>query len=75
MGAAARGLQHTLGLLLLGTLLHGLMPAAAPRCRNQQQAFCNTDVAIRTKVVNEELDSGNNIYRNPIKRIQMRSSK
>lgn len=36
-----------------------------------QQAFCNADVVIRAKVVGrKEVDSGNDIYGNPIKRIQ-----
>uniref|UniRef100_A0AAY4B3J2 Metalloproteinase inhibitor 2 n=1 Tax=Denticeps clupeoides TaxID=299321 RepID=A0AAY4B3J2_9TELE len=36
-----------------------------------QQAFCNADAVIRAKVVaGKEVDSGNDIYGNPIKRIQ-----
>lgn len=36
-----------------------------------QQAFCNSDVVIRAKVVGtEEVDAGNDIYGNPIKRIK-----
>ncbi|XP_043924074.1 metalloproteinase inhibitor 2 [Protopterus annectens] len=36
-----------------------------------QQAFCNADVVIRAKAVSEkEVDSGNDVYGNPIKRIQ-----
>nr|XP_006635475.1 PREDICTED: metalloproteinase inhibitor 2 [Lepisosteus oculatus] len=36
-----------------------------------QQAFCNADVVIRAKVIGgKEVDSGNDIYGNPIKRIQ-----
>lgn len=70
MGAAARSLWLALGLLLLGTLLR---PADACSCSpvHPQQAFCNADVVIRAKVVSEkEVDSGNDIYGNPIKRIQ-----
>ncbi|KAF7667972.1 hypothetical protein LDENG_00038580 [Lucifuga dentata] len=36
-----------------------------------QQAFCSADVVIRAKVVGgEEVDAGNDIYGNPIKRIK-----
>lgn len=36
-----------------------------------QQAFCSADVVIRAKVVGEqEVDTGNNVYGNPIKRIK-----
>lgn len=36
-----------------------------------QQAFCNSDVVIRAKVSGEEeVDAGNDIYGNPIKRIK-----
>ncbi|XP_042562780.1 metalloproteinase inhibitor 2-like [Clupea harengus] len=36
-----------------------------------QQAFCNADVVIRAKVVGrKEIASGNDVYGNPIKRIQ-----
>ncbi|KPP77197.1 TIMP metallopeptidase inhibitor 2 precursor-like [Scleropages formosus] len=36
-----------------------------------QQAFCNADIVIRAKVVGgREVDSGNDIYGNPIKRTQ-----
>nr|XP_012423494.1 PREDICTED: metalloproteinase inhibitor 2 [Odobenus rosmarus divergens] len=58
------------GLLLLGTLLR---PADACSCSpvHPQQAFCNADVVIRAKAVSvKEVDSGNDIYGNPIKRIQ-----
>ncbi|XP_045840127.1 metalloproteinase inhibitor 2 [Meles meles] len=70
MGAAARSLRLALGLLLLGTLLR---PADACSCSpvHPQQAFCNADVVIRAKAVSvKEVDSGNDIYGNPIKRIQ-----
>lgn len=70
MGAAARSLRLALGLLLLATLLR---PADACSCSpvHPQQAFCNADVVIRAKAVSEkEVDSGNDIYGNPIKRIQ-----
>ncbi|KAJ8283174.1 hypothetical protein COCON_G00020240 [Conger conger] len=36
-----------------------------------QQAFCNADIVIRAKVIEgKEVDSGNDIYGHPIKRIQ-----
>ncbi|XP_053567637.1 metalloproteinase inhibitor 2-like [Bombina bombina] len=36
-----------------------------------QQAFCNADIVIRAKVISgKEVDSGNDVYLNPIKRIQ-----
>ncbi|VFV37510.1 metalloproteinase inhibitor 2 [Lynx pardinus] len=71
MGSAARSLRLALGLLLLlGTLLRR---ADACSCSpvHPQQAFCNADVVIRAKAVSvKEVDSGNDIYGNPIKRIQ-----
>ncbi|XP_042639461.1 metalloproteinase inhibitor 2 [Orycteropus afer afer] len=57
-------------LLLVDTLVR---PADACSCSpvHPQQAFCNADVVIRAKAVSEkEVDSGNDIYGNPIKRIQ-----
>uniref|UniRef100_A0A6I8QZT7 Metalloproteinase inhibitor 2 n=1 Tax=Xenopus tropicalis TaxID=8364 RepID=A0A6I8QZT7_XENTR len=36
-----------------------------------QQAFCNADIVIRAKAITgKEVDSGNDVYGNPIKRIQ-----
>lgn len=70
MGAAARSLPLALGLLLVGTALRG---ADACSCSpvHPQQAFCNADVVIRAKVVSEkEVGSGDDVYGNPIKRIQ-----
>uniref|UniRef100_A0A2K6KSR5 Metalloproteinase inhibitor 2 n=1 Tax=Rhinopithecus bieti TaxID=61621 RepID=A0A2K6KSR5_RHIBE len=69
-GRRGRTLRLALGLLLLATLLR---PADACSCSpvHPQQAFCNADVVIRAKAVSEkEVDSGNDIYGNPIKRIQ-----
>ncbi|XP_070245301.1 metalloproteinase inhibitor 2 [Bos mutus] len=70
MGAAARSLPLAFCFLLLGTLLPR---ADACSCSpvHPQQAFCNADIVIRAKAVNKkEVDSGNDIYGNPIKRIQ-----
>ncbi|XP_053565300.1 LOW QUALITY PROTEIN: metalloproteinase inhibitor 2-like [Bombina bombina] len=36
-----------------------------------QQAFCNADIVIRAKAISgKEVDSGNDVYGNPIKKIQ-----
>ncbi|CAM5155408.1 unnamed protein product [Eretmochelys imbricata] len=57
-------------LLLLG---RAARPADACSCSpvHPQQAFCNADLVIRAKAVSgKEVDSGNDVYGNPIKRIQ-----
>ncbi|XP_071307558.1 metalloproteinase inhibitor 2 [Agelaius tricolor] len=69
MPAALPSLLAWLAVLLLGRA----HPADACSCSpiHPQQAFCNADVVIRAKAVSaKEVDSGNDIYGNPIKRIQ-----
>ncbi|NXD31630.1 TIMP2 inhibitor, partial [Ptilorrhoa leucosticta] len=69
MPAALPSLLAWLAVLLLGRV----RPADACSCSpiHPQQAFCNADVVIRAKAVSaKEVDSGNDIYGNPIKRIQ-----
>uniref|UniRef100_A0A8C5IPG6 Metalloproteinase inhibitor 2 n=1 Tax=Junco hyemalis TaxID=40217 RepID=A0A8C5IPG6_JUNHY len=69
MPAALPSLLAWLAVLLLGRA----RPADACSCSpiHPQQAFCNADVVIRAKAVSaKEVDSGNDIYGNPIKRIQ-----
>lgn len=68
-GAALPSLLAWLAVLLLGRA----RPTDACSCSpiHPQQAFCNADVVIRAKAVSaKEVDSGNDIYGNPIKRIQ-----
>ncbi|KAI6075802.1 Metalloproteinase inhibitor 2 [Aix galericulata] len=69
MPAALPGLLAWLAVLLLARA----RPADGCSCSpiHPQQAFCNADVVIRAKAVSaKEVDSGNDIYGNPIKRIQ-----
>lgn len=69
MPAALPSLLAWLFVLLLGRA----RPADACSCSpiHPQQAFCNADVVIRAKAMSaKEVDSGNDIYGNPIKRIQ-----
>uniref|UniRef100_A0A8B9R081 TIMP metallopeptidase inhibitor 2 n=1 Tax=Anas platyrhynchos TaxID=8839 RepID=A0A8B9R081_ANAPL len=69
MPAALPGLLAWLAVLLLARA----PPADGCSCSpiHPQQAFCNADVVIRAKAVSaKEVDSGNDIYGNPIKRIQ-----
>ncbi|XP_003217099.1 metalloproteinase inhibitor 2 isoform X2 [Anolis carolinensis] len=70
MSAALRSLLAWLALLLLGRM-DRLADACSCSPVHPQQAFCNADVVIRAKAVSaKEVDSGNDIYGNPIKRIQ-----
>lgn len=60
----------TLAMLLLWRA-DQVADACSCAAAHPQQAFCNADVVIRAKVIAEkEVDSGNDIYGNPIKRIQ-----
>ncbi|NP_001279470.1 metalloproteinase inhibitor 2 precursor [Callorhinchus milii] len=70
MSAAVRSLAAPLSLLLF---LRVQQIAEGCSCApiHPQQAFCNADVVIRAKVVEgKEVSSGDDIYGNPIQRIQ-----
>uniref|UniRef100_A0A670HVN9 Metalloproteinase inhibitor 2 n=1 Tax=Podarcis muralis TaxID=64176 RepID=A0A670HVN9_PODMU len=70
MSATLPSLLASLAVLLLGRM-DRLADACSCSPVHPQQAFCNADVVIRAKAVSEkEVDSGNDIYGNPIKRIQ-----
>ncbi|XP_061561667.1 metalloproteinase inhibitor 2a isoform X1 [Phycodurus eques] len=70
MPLSVNGVVCTLALLLVWRA-EELAEACSCAPVHPQQAFCNADVVIRAKVVGErEVDSGNDIYGNPIKRIQ-----
>ncbi|XP_013930892.1 PREDICTED: metalloproteinase inhibitor 2-like, partial [Thamnophis sirtalis] len=70
MSATLPSLLASLAVLLLGRVGR-LADACSCSPVHPQQAFCNADVVIRAKAVSEkEVDSGNDIYGNPIKRIQ-----
>ncbi|CAJ1080021.1 metalloproteinase inhibitor 2a [Xyrichtys novacula] len=70
MPFSVNGVLCTLALLVLWRA-NELVEACSCAPVHPQQAFCNADVVIRAKVVGErEVDSGNDIYGNPIKRIQ-----
>ncbi|XP_051889121.1 metalloproteinase inhibitor 2a [Pristis pectinata] len=58
-------------LLLLALRVEQIAEACSCAPIHPQQAFCNADVVIRAKVVaNKEVSSGNDIYGNPIQKIQ-----
>eukprot|EP00064_Thunnus_orientalis_P018956 superscaffoldBa00004544_g19065 len=70
MPFTVNGILCTLALLVLWRA-EELAEACSCAPVHPQQAFCNADIVIRAKVVGErEVDSGNDIYGNPIKRIQ-----
>ncbi|XP_010895946.1 metalloproteinase inhibitor 2a [Esox lucius] len=65
-----KGVLYTLTVLILWRA-DQLVDACSCAPVHPQQAFCNADIVIRAKVVGEkEVDTGNDIYGNPIKRIQ-----
>ncbi|KAM4715687.1 metalloproteinase inhibitor 2a [Anableps anableps] len=71
MPFSVNGIVSALALLLLLWRAEELAEACSCAPVHPQQAFCNADVVIRAKVVGErEVDSGNDVYGNPIKRIQ-----
>ncbi|XP_052426678.1 metalloproteinase inhibitor 2 [Carassius gibelio] len=68
-----KSIRSCIGTLVVLVLFRVGDIAEACSCSpvHPQQAFCNADVVIRAKVVGKkEVDSGNDIYGNPIKRIQ-----
>ncbi|KAM9559902.1 metalloproteinase inhibitor 2-like [Salvelinus alpinus] len=70
MALSINGVLCTLTVLILWRA-EELVEACSCAPVHPQQAFCNADVVIRAKVVGEmEVDTGNDIYGNPIKRIQ-----
>uniref|UniRef100_A0A3P9K189 Metalloproteinase inhibitor 2 n=1 Tax=Oryzias latipes TaxID=8090 RepID=A0A3P9K189_ORYLA len=71
MPFSVNGILGTLALLLLLWRAEELAEACSCAPVHPQEAFCHADVVIRAKVVGErEVVSGNDIYGNPIKRIQ-----
>ncbi|XP_078427265.1 metalloproteinase inhibitor 2a [Cetorhinus maximus] len=70
MSATVSSLVATL-FLLLALRVEQIAEACSCAPIHPQQAFCNADVVIRAKVVaNKEVNSGNDIYGNPIQKIQ-----
>ncbi|CAG5897824.1 unnamed protein product [Menidia menidia] len=60
----------TLAILLLWRV-EDLAQACSCSAAHPQQAFCNSDVVIRAKVVGvQEVEAGNDVYGNPIKKIK-----
>ncbi|XP_035656812.1 metalloproteinase inhibitor 2-like [Oncorhynchus keta] len=70
MPLSINGVLCTLTVLILWQA-EELVEACSCAPVHPQQAFCNADVVIRAKVVGEkEIDTGNDIYGNPITRMQ-----
>ncbi|XP_067914447.1 metalloproteinase inhibitor 2a [Heterodontus francisci] len=70
MSATVSSLVATL-FLLLALRVEQIAEACSCAPIHPQQAFCNADVVIRAKVVaSKEVNSGNDIYGNPIQKIQ-----
>lgn len=71
MAATLRDVFAFLAVLLVLWPADHLSEACSCSPIHPQQAFCNADVVIRAKaIVGKEVESGNDIYGNPIKRIQ-----
>ncbi|XP_077313007.1 metalloproteinase inhibitor 2 [Lithobates pipiens] len=69
--APVTGLLAPVALLFLLWSSDRLADACSCSPVHPQQAFCNADIVIRAKaIVGKEIDSGNDVYGNPIKRIQ-----
>ncbi|KAJ7315900.1 hypothetical protein JRQ81_002062 [Phrynocephalus forsythii] len=69
MSATLPSLLASLAVLFLGRM-DRLADACSCSPVHPQQAFCNADVVIRAKAVStKEVDSGNDIYGNPMKRM------
>lgn len=70
MSWAANSVLVTLAILFLWRV-EKLAEACSCSPAHPQQAFCNSDVVIRARVVGSQLiDAGNDIYGNAIKRVQ-----
>ncbi|XP_005989147.1 metalloproteinase inhibitor 2a [Latimeria chalumnae] len=71
MSSPLSHLFATLALLLLWEAVKEMTEACSCSPTHPQQAFCNADVVIRAKAVSgRDVNSGNDVYGNPIKRIQ-----
>ncbi|XP_069786118.1 metalloproteinase inhibitor 2a [Narcine bancroftii] len=70
MSAAISGLVAT-AFALLALRVEQIAEACSCAPIHPQQAVCNADVVIRAKVIaNKQVSSGNDIYGNPIQKIQ-----